>query len=148
LDPFLSRTCVTAVLAAAAAREAMDGAYAAFAAAGDGQWRSLLLAMATAHDNATTTAKAWDDAAHSLARAQRNHWQHAGRDAGLTLAAVASESGYGISEWDIREINRDEDPYKGSYPDYEGPAVAEVRPLVEQQQKFLKAAGEMAGDRS
>ena len=131
-----------------AAREAMDGAYAAFAAAGDGQWRALLLAMATAHDNAMTTAKAWDEAAAGLARAQRNHWQHAGREHGLTLAAVAAESGYGIREWDIREIDSDYDPYKGSYPDYEGPAVAEVRPLVEQQQKLLKAAGEMAGDRS
>lgn len=131
-----------------AAREAMDGAYAAFAAAGDGQWRALLLAMATAHDSAMTTAKAWDEAAAGLARAQRNHWQHAGRDAGLTLAAVAAESGYGISEWDIREIDANEDLYQGSHPHYDGPAVAEVRPLVEQQQKLLKAAGEMAGDRS
>jgi thioesterase domain-containing protein len=130
-----------------AAREAMDGAYAAFATAGDGQWRALLLAMATAHGAAMTTAKAWNEAASGLARAQRNHWQHVGRDAGLTLAAVAAESGYGISEWGIQEIGADEDPYQGSYPPYDGPAVAEVRPLVEQQ-RLLKAAGEMAGDRS
>lgn len=131
-----------------AARNAMDDAYAAFATAGDGQWRSLLLAMATAHDNAMATAQDWDEAAHSLARAQRDHWRHAGRGDGLTLATVAAESGYGISEWDIPEFGLAEDPYQGTYPHYDGPAVAEVRPLVEQQQKLLKTTGEMAGEHS
>jgi hypothetical protein len=62
------------------------------------------------------------------------------------LATVASESGYGISEWDIREIDGDFDPYRGSYPDYDGPAAADVRAVIKQQQKLLAAAGDMAGD--
>jgi hypothetical protein len=67
-----------------------------------------------------------------------------GRDQGLTLTVLAAENGVDISEWHIL----DPDEYKGSYPHYDGPAVAEVRPVIEQQQKLLKNASDLAGERN
>jgi hypothetical protein len=131
-----------------AARTALDAAYAALQSAEDNRWRSALLALAAAQDDALTTAKAWDQARRGLAIAQRTHWQNAGRDRGLTLVTVAAESGYGISDWEISEVADDYDPYAGSYPDYDGPAAADIRVSIERQRKLAKGAGEMAGDHS
>jgi hypothetical protein len=100
--------------------------------------------MATAHDKALTAAEAWDKAAYHLAAKERAHLRAVGRDQGLTLTVLAAENGVDISEWHIL----DPDEYKGSYPHYDGPAVAEVRPVIEQQQKLLKNASDLAGERN
>ena len=123
------------------ARTAMDSAYAVFAGAPDGQWRSLILALVRTQAAALDAAREWDRTAGELTGLENTHLRDVGEENELTLRQVAAETGMDISSWDIRGYN----DYNG-YGDKNATA-RDISRLIEQQHRELKQVAALAGDK-
>lgn len=137
------RAAAPAWQAHADAAAAMDAAFTALRDAPQSQWPCLALRLAEAQDEAGRTARAWDEAAAGLARAERDHLRDVGEENELTLAGAAESAGLDISPWEMEAADEYPGGYSWSREDW--PAIAQTLATVGRQKEMLKNADELAG---